>query len=131
MNKYILVAVFVLTGCVPGPRFYDCPAGEGEAAVDVAIETWPSSAEILYRVDVFCRETEPMPSIPCLTWQYGSGQIPGQRAKYEVLSDLVGPCIIHEAHHSGIFIDRGDGCASHDPDCGWDAQSVDDATSKL
>lgn len=106
MSRTLLI--LLLSSC--GPRLIDCPPGAEEALASAM----PS--ESLGRMDVFCRQDEPRPNVPCLTWWYGSGVA---RGKMEAHAPLAGPCILHEAQHWALM-DDGDACASHSPDCGWE-----------
>jgi hypothetical protein len=97
--------------------------------IDAAIATWHSAADIVARADVRCQKDPPFPTAPCVTWWYGTGPIPGQRARIVVQSDLAGLCMIHELHHGALYVDFKDGCTPHKESCGWNILEIEEANA--
>jgi len=122
----IYAFIFLLLTACSAPRYYDCP-NETRLGADAALAQWESAADILQRADVFCQAEMPFKDIPCVTWWYGTGTIPGQRAKIVVFNDLAGPCMIHELHHGALYVDFSDGCTDHQQSCGWNELEIEEA----
>lgn len=120
--------LLVIAGACTGTRYYDCP-DSAEAGAQAGLAVFPSSIEILDRANVFCREADPLPKIPCVTWWFGTSS--AHRAKIEIKADLAAPCMIHEMQHSALQIDFEDDCPSHSPACGWSEEKIEEANRLL
>lgn len=101
-----------------GPKLYNCSdEPDANIAIDIVVGTMDGAPEVVQRLDVFCKEKEPLPGRACYVMKYGSDI---ERAGIRVWDKYVGECIIHEMYHADLAVLRGYGCNEHSETCGWD-----------
>ena len=117
------LAALALAGC-HGPRIYDCPEAEVRSGFAAVLAEYPEVGPFLDRLDFVCKPYNPLPEAECVTWGYGTGPIPGQRAEVVVNVEYALECSVHEPYHAALHA-HGDGCPSHSEECGWSADSLE------